>query len=119
MWNQLEPMGNRDGPPDSRDLQASMAISAKRQADAWERVVDALAIRKGEADYAAFCARENPDGTLDSLERSASMLEQWGPETFPADPNGKVHFGRALTDSVAAEIRAFLTNFSAVTANDA
>jgi hypothetical protein len=83
-----------------------------------ERIADSLAIRKGEANYRAFCD-EHPDGTIDGLERSAMMLETWAAETYPASEDGKVHFGRAMMDTVAAEIRAFLANFSKVTTQDA
>lgn len=92
------------------EVETSKAISLKR-------IADTLAVRKGEADYAAVCASEAPDGTIEGLERAASMLERWGPETFPASEEGKVHFGRAMTDSVAAEIRAFLANFGTVMTN--
>ena len=93
-------------------LQASQAVSLKRIADLME-------VRKGEANYQAFCEEAQPDGTVEGLERSASMLEQWAKETFPANEDGKVHFGRAMMDTVAAEIRAFLANFSKVTTSDA
>jgi hypothetical protein len=43
---------------------------------------------------------------LRELEQTAIMLEKWGPEAFPADENGQVHFGRAMTDSAAEAIRA-------------
>jgi hypothetical protein len=42
---------------------------------------------------------------LRGLEQTAIMLEKWGPETFPADPDGKMHFGRVMTDSAAEAIR--------------
>ncbi len=42
---------------------------------------------------------------LRGLEQTAIMLEKWGPETFPEDEQGRVHFGRAMTDSAAAAIR--------------
>lgn len=42
---------------------------------------------------------------LRGLEQTAIMLEKWGPETFPADEDGKIHFGRLMTDSAANAIR--------------
>lgn len=42
---------------------------------------------------------------LRGLEQTAIMLEKWGPETFPAGPDGKIHFGRQMTDSTAEAIR--------------
>ena len=42
---------------------------------------------------------------LRELEQTAIMLEKWGPEAFPADENGQVHFGRAMTDAAAQAIR--------------
>jgi hypothetical protein len=43
---------------------------------------------------------------LRGLEQTAIMLEKWGPEAFPANEQGQVHFGRAMTDSAAEAIRA-------------
>lgn len=43
---------------------------------------------------------------LRELEQTAIMLEKWGPEAFPANEQGQVHFGRAMTDSAAEAIRA-------------
>src|SRR5690348_7023651 len=42
---------------------------------------------------------------LRGLEQTAIMLEKWGPEAFPANEQGQVHFGRAITDSAAEAIR--------------
>jgi hypothetical protein len=42
---------------------------------------------------------------LRGLEQTAIMLEKWGPEAFPANEQGQVHFGRAVTDSAAQAIR--------------
>lgn len=44
----------------------------------------------------------------DGLAVIATMLETWAPETFPANPHGQVHFARAMMESAAATIRAFL-----------
>lgn len=42
---------------------------------------------------------------LRELEQTAIMLEKWGPECFPANEQGQVHFARAMTDSAAEAIR--------------
>lgn len=42
---------------------------------------------------------------LRELEKTALMLEKWGPENFPANEQGQIHFGRAMTDSAAEAIR--------------
>ena len=42
---------------------------------------------------------------LRGLEQTAIMLEKWGPEAFPANEQGQVHFGRAMTDAAAQAIR--------------
>jgi hypothetical protein len=43
---------------------------------------------------------------LRGLEQTAIMLEKWGPEAFPANEQGQVHFGRAMTNAAAEAIRA-------------
>lgn len=42
---------------------------------------------------------------LRGLEKTAIMLETWGPEAFPSNEQGQVHFGRAMTDATAEAIR--------------
>lgn len=49
-----------------------------------------------------------PEGTRESLERCARMLDTHAPDLFPANDKGQVHFARAMMESVADEIRAFL-----------
>jgi hypothetical protein len=49
-----------------------------------------------------------PDGSCEALERCAKMLDTYGPECFPANDKGQVHFARAMMESTADEIRAFL-----------
>lgn len=41
---------------------------------------------------------------VEGAERSAKALRRWGPECFPADANGQVHFARALMESVADDL---------------
>ena len=50
-----------------------------------------------------------PEGTRESLERCAKMLETYAPECFPANELGQVHFARAMMESVTEEIREFLS----------
>lgn len=49
-----------------------------------------------------------PEGTRESLSRCAVMLDAYAPNCFPANNKGQVHFARAMMESVADEIRAFL-----------
>jgi len=49
-----------------------------------------------------------PDGTREGLAQCATMLDTYGPECFPANEQGQVHFARAMMESVTDEIRAFL-----------
>lgn len=51
-----------------------------------------------------------PEGSRESLARCAVMLDLYGPDSFPANEKGQVHFARAMMESVADEIRAFLEN---------
>lgn len=51
-----------------------------------------------------------PEGTRESLARTARMLEIYGPECYPANPAGQVHFVRAMMQSTVDEIKAFLAN---------
>lgn len=39
-----------------------------------------------------------------TLINQARMLACWGPECFPAAPNGQIHFARALMESAAKEM---------------
>lgn len=48
------------------------------------------------------------EGTIDALRRTAAMIETYSAGLFPVDDQGKVHFARAIMDSAAAELRAFL-----------
>jgi hypothetical protein len=49
-----------------------------------------------------------PEGTAESLQRCMKMLNTYSPKCFPANEHGQVHFARAMTESVADEISAFL-----------
>ncbi len=48
------------------------------------------------------------EGTLESLGRTAAMLDAHAPDAFPANELGQVHFARAMMESAADEIHAFL-----------
>lgn len=56
--------------------------------------------REFEIASARACIR-----ALRELEQTAIMLEKWGPDAFPANEQGQVHFGRAITDAAAEAIR--------------
>lgn len=48
-------------------------------------------------------------GRLEDLKRTAIMLRTWAPEVFPeVGADGQVHFGRAMMESAAEAIEAFL-----------
>lgn len=47
-------------------------------------------------------------GSLAELRRTAKMLETYGPELFPVNEEGKIHFARALMESAAEAIRLYL-----------
>ncbi len=49
-----------------------------------------------------------PEGTREALEQCARMLDTYSPDLYPANELGQVDFARAMMDSVADEIRAFL-----------
>jgi endogenous inhibitor of DNA gyrase (YacG/DUF329 family) len=78
------------------------------------RVIEGLpaAIAAGEADYRAYRAAEPKsgyDGTPEELATVAHMLEEYGPECFPANELGQVDFARCMMDAAAACIRASLS----------
>lgn len=66
-------------------------------------------VAAGEAQARAFreAQWQHVEGTPESLARVASILDEYAPELFPADGNGRVHFARAMMESAADEIRAF------------
>lgn len=49
-----------------------------------------------------------PEGTRESLARCAKMLNTYAPECFPANEKGQVDFARAMMESAADEITAYL-----------
>ena len=49
-----------------------------------------------------------PDGSREGLERCSRMLDTYAPDCFPANDKGQVHFARAMMESTADTIRAFL-----------
>lgn len=68
--------------------------------------------RSGEdlyEDWKAKALAEVPDGLgATTLPEALTMLETWGPDLFPAAPDGRVHFGRALLDAAIDSIRQHL-----------
>jgi hypothetical protein len=59
--------------------------------------------------FASRGGDDGPEGTRESLERCAKMLDTYAPDLFPANDKGQVHFARAMMESVADEIRAYLS----------
>lgn len=59
---------------------------------------------------AASLATEDgkPDGTRDALATCLKTLDTYTADVFPANEKGQVAFGRAVMESVAEELRAFL-----------
>lgn len=74
---------------------------------------------KRAAELRAACRAGDgkPEGTRESLERCATMLDTYGPEHFPANELGQVHFVRAMMESVSDEIRAYLEATKSATGN--
>jgi ferredoxin len=53
--------------------------------------------------------QDHVEGTRESLERCAKMLNTYAPDCFPADDQGRIHFARAMMESTADEITKYLT----------
>ena len=72
--------------------------------------MDTVTNPENEAKAAALRAQDSvkSEGTVESLARCAKMLDVYAPECFPANEHGQVDFARAMMESVADEIRAFL-----------
>lgn len=68
----------------------------------------------GEAEYAKYLAsralEEGPEGTCESLERCAEMLDTYAPDLYPANEFGQITFSRAMMEATSGEIRAFIKN---------
>ncbi|BCA57664.1 hypothetical protein [Sphingomonas sp. HMP6] len=59
-------------------------------------------------------ADDDPEaGTLLSLTATATMLETYAVEAFPASDQGQVHFGRVLMEASAVTIRAYIAGLDA------
>lgn len=50
------------------------------------------------------------EGTQESVLRCATMLDTYGPDCFPANELGQIHFARAMMESTADEIRKFVAS---------
>ena len=48
-----------------------------------------------------------PEGTLEALQRCATMIDTYYADLFPANEQGQIHFARAMMESVSEEIKAF------------
>jgi hypothetical protein len=55
-----------------------------------------------------------PEGTVEALVRCATMLNTHAPDCFPANEHGQIHFARAMMESVADEITAFVESAAVV-----
>ncbi len=53
-----------------------------------------------------------PEGTPESLQRCASMLNTYAADCFPANSKGQIHFARAMMESTADEITAYLASLN-------
>lgn len=70
----------------------------------WEARAAALKAADREADPESYA----PDATIEGLLRSATMLEIYVPDVLPANEQGQVPFVRAMTESVAETIKAYV-----------
>lgn len=89
---------NRDG------FEAAAEIERLRFFRGREEALEAS--RAADPDYVH-------EGTLDGLAMVVRMIETWGPETFPVNEFGQIHFGRAMLESAAGEIKAYLARLEA------
>ncbi len=60
-----------------------------------------------------------PEGTIESLLRCVKMLNTYAADSFPANEHGQVHFVRAIMESAADEIAAFVAAKPAVEPSEA
>lgn len=49
-----------------------------------------------------------PEGTLESIGRCARMIDTYTPDTLPANEYGQIDFARAMLESTADEIKAYV-----------
>jgi hypothetical protein len=54
-----------------------------------------------------------PEGTIESLATIANVLDKWLPVVLPANEEGHVKLARAMMESAASEIKAYLESKSA------
>lgn len=94
---------------DDAERQALAIIAGFKKIGQPQRSYDDLAA----AYHAKSITEAPPSGTREELGGAAAMLEAWAPDTFPANERGQVHFARAMMDSVASTIRAFLNRSEA------
>lgn len=59
-----------------------------------------------------------PEGTRESLAMCATMIDTYAPDLDPCNEQGQVSFSRAMMESVASEIRAFLATLPAEQARE-
>jgi hypothetical protein len=65
---------------------------------------------KGEEDYRRYRASIPVEfgGTREDLERALGMFENWMPDALPANDAGQIHFARAVGESLADAVKAYL-----------
>ncbi len=105
---------NANPPPWLPDLLAALGWQGGTIHNALNVVRRLVAVSKGE--HAAATFREasrsrdesKPDGSREELERCARMLDTYAPELYPANELGQIDFARAMMESTADVIRAFL-----------
>jgi hypothetical protein len=102
-----DPCATTQGP----DRTGTNLLSVAEAKEVLRFILSGFPLHDGEqklAEWRPADPEAAPDGTLDSLATCATMLETYGPDCFPANEKGQVHFARAMMDSTAAEIRTFL-----------
>ena len=102
-------LGNPPWYPQFRDRPVDYFL---RCADSEADQIWTAMVKRGAAGKTAAVGKDFAEAStraairaLRGLEQTAVMLEKWGPEAFPANEQGQIHFGRAITDSAAQAIR--------------
>jgi hypothetical protein len=107
---------------------ASLALTTQPTPAADDTTDDVTRLAEPNPAYEATAAKfraatrtgdGEPEGTAESLGRCATMLDTYAPDLYPANEKGQVHFARAMMESVADEIRAYLAARPTPAADDA
>lgn len=100
-------------------IESILAFGAARAAPGWEwPTTPAAATPEGavaavpqtppRTGLAPWSSPAREGMTRAAILEQVARLERWAAECFPAGPDGRVHFARAVMESVAANIRAAL-----------